>query len=49
MRITVKGGTIPAAKDDVPRRMLIPTILIGKWGATFVFWKWMLTIQWANF
>ena len=48
MKITIKASEIPTAKS-IDQRFIIPTILANKYSATFVFWKWMITIQWGNF
>ena len=48
MKITIKASEIPTA-ENIDKRFIIPTILANKYAATFVFWKWMITIQWVNF
>ena len=47
MKITIKASEIPTAKNI--ERFIIPTILANRYAATFVFWKWMITLQWGNF
>ena len=48
MKFLVKAGLIPTAKS-INKRFIIPTILANRYSATFIFWKWMMTIQWGNF
>ena len=48
MKFTIKASVIPSA-EKTGKRFIIPTILANKYAATFVFWKWMITIQWGNF
>lgn len=48
MKFITKASIIPSAENS-DKRFIIPTILAGKYSATFAFWKWMITIQWGNF
>lgn len=48
MKFVIKSGTIPSAEES-DKRFIIPTILANRYSATFILWKWMMTIQWGNF
>lgn len=49
LQLSFKTGVIPSVKNGDTKRFIIPTILANKYAATFVFWKWMITVQWGNF
>jgi hypothetical protein len=48
MKFIAKASLIPDA-ENTNKRFIVPTILANRYSATFVFWKWMITIQWGNF
>ena len=48
MKMNITAGQIPSANSS-DKRFVVPTILANRHSATFVFWKWMLTLQWSNF
>lgn len=50
LTLSFKGGVISAVKNgETDKRFILPTIMANKYSATFIFWKWMATVQWGNF